>query len=240
MLKFWLTLSLLMLAIAARADEKSVRRLVEAAYPSFKIDSVVKTEFAGLYEVYLGGQIIYTDEQVKFIIAEGRLVEIKSKRDLTTERLDVLNRIDFKTLPLEQAIKVVKGDGSRKIAVFSDVDCPYCKVLERNAFNTLSDITIYTFLYPIDSNHPDATRKSQMIWCAPNRSSAWQDWMLRSELPKIETHCETPLAKIKALATRLNVTSTPTLFFSDGRRLLGAQPLVQIERALEYAKKQEK
>ncbi len=177
----------------AMADEASLKKAVEAAYPKIKVDSVSKTPYAGLYEVFMAGQIIYTDEKMTFLIAEGRLVDPKSKKDLTAERMDELTKIDFSKLPLEQAIKVVKGNGSRKLVVFSDVDCPYCKRLEQNELSNISDVTIYTFLYPIAQLHPDAAAKSKAIWCASNRVKAWEDWIMRNQLPKNAPHCDVPL-----------------------------------------------
>lgn len=221
----------------ALADEMSVKKAVEAAYPKFKVESVSKTPYAGLYEVFMGGQIIYTDEKMTFLIAEGRLVDPKTKKDITGERMEELTKIDFNSLPLEQAIKVVKGNGSRKLVVFSDVDCPYCKRLEQNELTNITDVTIYTFLYPIEQLHPDAASKSKLIWCANNRVKAWEDWIFNNQLPKSAGTCEVPLEKIGQLAKKIGVTSTPTLIFSDGKRMLGAQPYKEIERAMIVAAK---
>ncbi len=216
----------------AVADEVSVKKAVEAAYPKFKVESVTKTPYAGLYEVFMGGQIVYTDEKMSFLIAEGRLVDPKTKKDITGERMEELTKIDFSSLPLEQAIKVVKGNGNRKLVVFSDVDCPYCKRLEQNELSNVTDVTIYTFLYPIEQLHPDAAAKSKLIWCANNRVKAWEDWIFNNQLPKASGTCEVPLEKIGQLARKIGVTSTPTLIFSDGKRMLGAQPYKEIERAM--------
>jgi len=221
----------------AWADEMSGKKAVEAAYPKFKVESVSKTPYAGLYEVFMGGQIIYTDEKMTFLIAEGRLVDPKTKKDITGERMEELTKIDFNSLPLEQAIKVVKGNGSRKLVVFSDVDCPYCKRLEQNELTNITDVTIYTFLYPIEQLHPDAASKSKLIWCANNRVKAWEDWIFNNQLPKSAGTCEVPLEKIGQLAKKIGVTSTPTLIFSDGKRMLGAQPYKEIERAMIAAAK---
>lgn len=223
------------IATYAFADEATVKKAVETAYPKFKVEKVTKTPYAGLYEVFMGGQIIYTDEKMTFLIAEGRLVDPKTKKDITGERLEELTRIDFNTLPLDQAIKVVKGNGSRKLVVFSDVDCPYCKRLERNELANITDVTIYTFLYPIEQLHPDAANKSKLIWCANNRVKAWEDWILRDTLPNAAGNCEVPLEKVGQLARKAGVNSTPTLFFADGKRMLGAQPYKEIERMLHAA-----
>jgi thiol:disulfide interchange protein DsbC len=223
------------LSVAAMADEASLKKAVEAAYPKFKVESVSKTPYLGLYEVFMAGQIIYTDEKMTFLIAEGRLVDPKSKKDLTAERMDELTKIDYAKLPLDQAIKVVKGSGSRKLVVFSDVDCPYCKRLEQNELSNITDVTVYTFLYPIVQLHPDAAAKSKSIWCASNRVKAWDDWIMRNQLPKNAVNCDVPLEKVGDLAKSLDITSTPTLIFADGKRMLGAQPYKEIERALQAA-----
>lgn len=224
-------------ATVVMADEASVKKAVEAAYPKFKVDSVTKTSYAGLYEVFMGGQILYTDEKMTFLIADGHVVDPKSKKDMTGERLEELTKVDFSTLPLDQAIKIVKGNGSRKLVVFSDVDCPYCKRLEQNELVNISDVTIYTFLYPLIQLHPDSANKSKSIWCATNRPKAWEDWILNNQLPKSTGNCEVPLEKVGELARKLGVNSTPTLFFSDGKRMAGAQPYKEIERAMVAAAK---
>ena len=198
---------------------------------------MTKTTFAGLYEVFMGGLIIYTDEKMSFLIAEGVLVDSKTKRNLTSERMEELTKVDFSSLPLDQAIKVVKGNGSRKLVVFSDVDCPYCKRLEQDELSNITDVTIYTFLYPIQQLHPDSANKSKPIWCARNREKARQDWKINAKLPSSVGNCEVPIERIGELAKKIGVTSTPTLFFTDGKRMLGAQPYKEIERALVAAKK---
>lgn len=234
--KYWLLL-LTLLAGMAHADEASLRKAIESAYPKMSVESVVKTPYAGLYEVYMNGQIVYTDEKFSFLIAEGHLVDSKSKKDMTTERLADLSKIDFASLPLEQAIKVVKGNGSRKMAVFSDPDCPFCKRLEQNELSNITDVTIYTFLMPLDQLHPDAANKAKAIWCSADRVKAWQDWVLNGQLPKKSSNCDAPLEKVAVLARKLGVTSTPTIFFADGKRMLGAYPAAEIEKALVPSKR---
>jgi thiol:disulfide interchange protein DsbC len=232
MLKKQWVLLLSLLAGLAHADEASLRKAIENAYPKMTVESILKTPYSGLYEVYMNGQIVYTDEKFSFLIAEGRLVDSKTKRDITTDRLADLSKIDFDRLPFDQAIKVVKGNGSRKMAVFSDVDCPFCKRLEQNELSNITDVTIYTFLMPLDQLHPDAANKSKAIWCAADRTKAWQDWILNNQLPKKSANCDTPLDKVAALAKKLGVTSTPTIFFADGKRMLGAYPAAEIEKTL--------
>jgi thiol:disulfide interchange protein DsbC len=234
-LKKLLLASLIAVSQLAQADEAGLKKAIEAAYPKFKVDSVVKTPYAGLYEVFMGGQILYTDEKFTFLIAEGHLVDPKTKKDITDERLEDLTKVDFNALPLDRAIKIVKGNGSRKLVVFSDVDCPYCKRLEQKELTNVTDVTVYTFLYPIQQLHPDAPAKSKLIWCANDRPKAWQDWILNNKLPTTTGNCDVPLESVGELAKRLGVNSTPTLFFADGRRMLGAQPYQEIEKYLQAA-----
>jgi thiol:disulfide interchange protein DsbC len=234
--KLLMSLMLLLLTAAVHADEATVRKAFQSAYPKMKVESVTKTPYNGLYEVYAGGQLIYTDENFSFFFVEGRLIDVKNKRDVTTERMEELSRIDFNILPLDQAIKVVKGNGSRKIAVFSDPDCPYCKQLEQEGLASITDVTVYTFLFPLE-RHPDAANKARAIWCAPDRSKAWSNWMLKSFLPQVSTACVAPLEKVAALAQKIGVSSTPTLFLADGSRLNGAYPAEDIEKALNLASK---
>jgi thiol:disulfide interchange protein DsbC len=234
--KIMVALALVGVATLVFADETAVRKSVQATYPKTKVESVTKTPYSGLYEVFIDGQIIYTDENFTWFLADGRLVDAKTRKELTSSRLDELTKVDFDALPLDQAIKVVRGNGNRKLAVFSDPDCPFCKKLEQKELLPLNDVTIYTFLYPLEGLHPDSANKSKAIWCAPDRIKAWHDWIFNGQITKGGT-CDTPLDKIAALGRKLGITSTPTLIFADGKRMLGAYPSKDIEKALDAAVK---
>ncbi|HZV60792.1 MAG TPA: DsbC family protein [Methylophilaceae bacterium] len=235
--KFCVALAALMISGAVIANDASLRKAIESAYPKVSVGKITKTPYGGLYEVVVNGQIVYTDEKFSFLIVDGGLIDTKTKKDITRERMDELSRIDFSRLPLEQAVKVVKGSGARKIAVFSDPDCPYCKRLEQQELTKINDVTIYTFLYPLEQLHPDATRKSKAIWCATDRSKAWMDWVMKEQLPKSGSDCETPLQKVADLGRSLGVNSTPTIFLSNGRRIQGAYPADELEKAMNEAGK---
>lgn len=220
---------------AAHADEAGIRKSMEAAYPGVSIKSITKTNYAGLYEVYLDGQIVYTDDKFSFLIAEGRLIDPKTKRNVTEERLEDLTRVDFSKLPLDKAVKVVRGNGSKKVVVFSDPDCPFCKRLEQNELTKINDITVYTFLMPLEKLHPDAATKSKAIWCSSDRGKAWMDWVLKNDLVQNDGKCDVPLAMVADMAAKLGVSSTPTMIFADGRRINGAYPAKEIEKAIARA-----
>lgn len=233
-------LVMLLAGSMAHGDEAAIRKVMQTTFPKLKVSSIAKTPMNGVYEVAVGGHLIYTDENASYFITEGHLWDVKAQRDITAERMDDLSRIDFGSLPLEHAIKVVRGNGSRKIAVFSDPDCPFCKKLEQEGLAGLSDVTIYTFLFPIDKLHPDAVSKSKTIWCAPDRAKAWNNWVFKSYLAQGSTSCSAPLDKIAALAQKVGVESTPTLFFADGLRMRGAYPADEIVQALDNASKKTK
>jgi thiol:disulfide interchange protein DsbC len=224
-----------LLSNSAFADEASLRKAIEATYPKVRVESITKTPYAGMYEVFLDGQIVYTDEKFSFLIAEGRLIEPRTKRNVTAERLEELTKVNFATLPFDQAIKVVKGNGSKKLVIFSDPDCPFCKRLEQNELVNINDTTIYTFLYPLTQLHPDSVNKSKAIWCAPDRAKAWTDWIMNGQLPKGNASCDTPVEKLADLGKKLGISSTPTLIFADGKRMLGAYPATEIEKAISAA-----
>lgn len=221
-----------LIAQAAHADEAAIRKRVQASFPGAEVQSVTKTP-AGLYEIALDDKVFYSDENADYFFI-GNLFDTKTQKNLTEERIQKLTAVKFDTLPLESAIKIVKGNGKRKLAVFSDADCPYCKKLEQELAK-VSDVTIYVLLYPIDSLHPDAASKSKSIWCAPDRVKAWNDWMMKGTLPKNKGNCETPIAKLGELGKKLRVFGTPTLIFADGRRVPGAIPAAQIEKFLNGA-----
>ena len=220
---------LLVSACYAQTDIATVKKAIAEKFPEAGSNiEVTKTTF-GWYEVYAGGRLFYTDEDVNYFFL-GNIVEAKSMSNITAQRLQKLSAIKFESLPLDFAIKTVKGNGKRKVAVFSDPDCPYCKRLEKDLVN-VTDVTIYTFLYPIPSLHPDAARKSKAIWCAPNRQKAWDDYMLRGVLAA-EKSCDSPIDEIQAVGQKYKMNGTPTLVFADGRVVPGAIPTSDMETYL--------
>lgn len=239
-------ISLLLLTLALTssvfADEKSVRKTVEGKLKGIQIESVRKTPFKGIYEIdFEGGRILYVDEKVNFALS-GRLIDVRQAepRDLTSERMGELRAaaekkvppIDFAKLPLDKAIKVVKGNGSRQFAVFSDPDCPYCKKLESELAN-VDNYTMYVFLYPIPQLHPDAVEHSRDIWCAADRVQTWHDVMLKGAQPKAAAKdCQAPLEVIAQLGQGFHFDGTPSLIFANGRRNIGYLPAAELEKAL--------
>lgn len=193
------------------------------------IKDVAKTPIPGLYEVNLGKEIIYSDATGNYLVL-GDMVDTRTRKNLTQARTDEINKVDFASLPLANAVKVVKGNGARKLAVFADPNCGYCKRLE-TTLKGLDNVTVYTFLYPVLS--PDSDVKAKSIWCSADRAKAWQAWMLDHQMPTAGGNCDTSvLEKNLALGQQLNVTGTPTIFLADGRRLPGAVPAEQLDKAL--------
>ncbi len=220
----------------AGAGKQGVGQAFEARFPGAKVDSVSKTPMAGVYELVVdGNQVVYTDEKAEYLLL-GEMVDAQSRKNLTRERVEALMAIRFDTLPLQNAIKVVKGDGSRKLAVFSDPDCPFCRKLEPELAK-LDNVTIYTFPYPLPM-HPDAGRKSKLVWCSQDRAKAWEDLMLRGKLPeKGKTDCANPVDDNVALGQKLRIDGTPAMVFVNGKRAPGYMPAAQIEELLAAAGK---
>jgi thiol:disulfide interchange protein DsbC len=177
--------------------------------------------------------MLYTDGKVNYVIV-GSVYDTATRTNLTEQRMRRMNRVAWDSLPLELAIKKVKGDGSRKLAIFSDADCPYCKRLETE-MKGLDNVTIYTFLFPIDQLHPDSARKSAMIWCSPDRVKAWDEWFDAGKLPDNKGDCATPIAQTALLGQKYSVNATPTLVFADGSITPGALPLDRIEAEMKQA-----
>jgi thiol:disulfide interchange protein DsbC len=206
-----------------QANEKSLKKLIEQQYPDIKIQSIKKTNFNDLYEVYLGNQIIYTDQSFKFLIIEGQLVDPKSKKNITAERLADLQKIAFENLPLDLAIKIKKGIPQKKVAVFSDIDCPFCRKLEKEVLMNLDNVEIYTFIFPL-AIHPEAEQKSLKIWCSDDPAVNWVNFMKTADLPDNNGDCASPIDEIQNFAKKYGIQSTPTIIFEDGKRVSGAIP----------------
>jgi len=215
------------------AETAAVKKGMEQKFPGMEIRQVTKTSYGGLYEVVLPDQIVYTDAKTNFVLI-GQLFDTAAKQNVTEARLRDLNRVPWDSLPFQLALKKVKGTGERKLAVFSDADCPFCAKLEQE-LKTIDNVTIYTFLYPIDQLHPDAARKSKMIWCAPDRQRAWDEFFVSGKLPDNKGDCGDPIAATAALGQKMNVTATPTLVFADGSLVPGALPAQRLEAQFQKA-----
>lgn len=213
----------------ASANEESVRKGVEAFVGAPAVESVARTPYGGLYEVVLkSGELVYTDDKASFIV-DGRVIDAKTRKDVTQARLNQLSAIDFSTLPLDQAVKQVKGNGKRVIATFEDPNCGYCKRLGKELAQ-MNDVTIYTFLYPILS--PDSTTKSRGIWCAKDKAKAWNDWIVSGKTPGSDDCNTAVIDRNVELGHKLKINGTPTIFLADGSRIGGFVPLVELEKAL--------
>src|SRR5690606_25260750 len=223
-----------MSVFAETAQEAAVRKAITPRLgEDAKVESVTKTPYSGLYEVQVNGDVIYTDAKAEYLFV-GRVVDTRTYQDYTKARLDEINKVTFGNLPLELAMKEVKGNGKRVIAVFEDPNCGYCKRFRRT-LEDVDNITVYTFFYNILS--PDSVEKSRNIWCAPDRSKAWTDWMLNSKLPPTApANCSTPHEKVIELGRSMKVTGTPTIIFADGSRIPGAIDAKALEAKLSSIK----
>ena len=213
-------------AVSLAQSPDELQSTLKRLYPGTAFEAVAASPVPGLAEVVMGTNIAYVDPSGRYFLF-GRLVDMHTQRDLTAERIEQLSAIDFGALPLEAAIKTVRGTGRRTLAVFSDPDCPHCRALERSLAE-LHDVTLYTFLYPVETLHPGARAKSIAVWCAPDRAKAWTELMTTGAAPA-NTSCAHPVDRIIALGASLRVQGTPTLFAGDGRRMVGAQSSAELD-----------
>jgi thiol:disulfide interchange protein DsbC len=234
MLKRLAVLALLapILALAQAADpagkltaEAIIKRTLETKMSGVKVEAVAKTPYLGLYEVRLDGEILYTDEKMNYIFS-GNIIDAKTMQNITEKRQRELAAIKWENLPLDAAVKTVRGNGKRTLAVFSDPNCPYCKRFEKDLAK-VDDITIYTFLFPILSQ--DSHEKSKAVWCSADKSKAWSELMLNGTVPTA-ARCDTPIDKNMELGRKYRVTGTPTLIFANGERVPGAISAEQVEK----------
>ncbi len=229
------TLLLLLLSVslahAAETDKTAaaIKDTLQKNYAQLigPVDQVNKSPIPGLYEVVTGDHIFYTDKTAQYLI-DGQLFDLKARRNLTEARARKLFAIDFSQLPLELAVKKVKGNGSRKMAYFTDPNCGYCKKLEHELQN-VTDVTLYLFLYPIFEG---SAEKVQAIWCSEDKVKAWDDLMLNGVQPA-PGKCDVPSTKVLELGRKLNVNGTPALIFANGVINPGYMPAAELNKALD-------
>jgi len=216
------------------ADEEALKKAIQPHFAGHKIESLKKTPYFGLYEVVVGDEVFYTDDKADYFFF-GHVVDAKTRTSMTNERIQEIKaarRVPLDSLPLEFAIKTVKGNGKRQLAIFTDPNCPYCKQLEKELVN-VTNITIYTLLYPVLNGSMEVSKK---IWCSDNQIKAWDDFMLRGVAPSGKD-CETPLEALVKSGRENKVSGTPTLIFADGSIVGGMIPAAVIEEKLESASK---
>ncbi len=225
-----------LISVSAWAEDSvnvapAIAKQIRAAIPSLPIQSLRLSPISGLYEAQVGGQIFYVDKTGKYLISGGHIFDTTARKDLTAERLEQINTVDWSSLPLEQAIVSGDEDGM-PVAVFTDPDCPYCKKLEQKMIG-IKGVKFYTFLFPLRSLHPTAYTKSKAIWCAENQHEALLQVMLGGKsLP--EGTCKNPIDANIALGTKLGITGTPTLIAGDGRKYAGVKNAQQLKAWLNH------
>jgi thiol:disulfide interchange protein DsbC len=230
MLRYLLLLLATLFCLSAYADEAKVKSILEKNYPQIgKVDKVYKAPYLGLYEVVADDQLFYTDEKAQYLI-NGNIYDLKSGRNLTEERSRKLFAVDFNSLPLELAVKRVKGNGERKLAYFTDPNCSYCKKLE-GELKSVDNVTLYRFMYAI---FPGSDERVRNILCTNDPNKTWEDWMLNG-VAAPSGNCATQAEKVMALGKKLHVNGTPTLIFADGLLVPGYMPVANLEKALNSA-----
>ena len=223
-----------LLALAATsgwANEAVIKKALGERLPGFKVDEVRPTPMPGIWEVRTGSELRYTDAAGNYLI-EGEMLDLRAKKNLTEERVAKLTAVEFGNLPLKDAVVWKSGNGKRKIAVFADPNCGYCKRFER-ALQDVKDLTVYTFVIPILG--PDSVEKTRAIVCAKDQTAVWRAWMLDGTAPpKAEGKCDDSVTERNlAFSRRHHINGTPAVLFEDGTRVPGAMSAEQVERKLQ-------
>jgi thiol:disulfide interchange protein DsbC len=232
------TLLALFTTTTVLGNEAAIRQVLRDKFPGIQVQGVQPAPMPGLFEVRIqsgdGPQIIYTDAQARFLI-DGSLIESGSGRNLTQERIQKLSAIDFKQLPLKDAVKIQRGNGKRVLVMFTDPYCPYCRRLEQ-ALLKVDDIAVYVFMYPVI--RPDFADHSRAVWCAPDRAKAWLELAAgeTAKVPSNPVNCSNPVDKVLELGKSLRITGTPTLFFANGERASG-MPIEMLRARLDEVAK---
>jgi thiol:disulfide interchange protein DsbC len=234
LMKATLIAATLAVTFGVAAQEATIRKNLGERIPQLKkIDEITKSPIPGLYEIRVNDtEIFYTDAEGNYLV-QGNLIDTKQRRNLTEERMDKLTAISFDSLPFKDAFTIVRGNGKRRLAVFEDPNCGYCKRFERD-LQKVDNVTIHMFLYPILS--ADSSEKSKHIWCAKDKGKAWQDWMVRDK-PAAVASCDTAaIERNVELGRKYKITGTPTLVFADGTKVPGAIGAAEVEKHLTTAK----
>jgi thiol:disulfide interchange protein DsbC len=219
-------------AQAPAADQaEALRKLLAERFPDLKVQSIRSVPYGNLYEVVTANQLFYTDGQASFMLL-GAIIDTKTMRNITEERMAEMLRVRFDLLPQDLAIKLVRGKGERQVAVFSDPDCPFCKRLEQTLAR-IDNVTVYQYLFPLEHIHPQAQAKARDLWCAEDRTKTWDAYWQKGEVPAAaKADCPYPHEKLMELGRAVNVRGTPMLIFADGRIVSGALPQERLEALL--------
>jgi len=223
-----LVVALAAIGVSAQTPEDNLRKMIESKMPGEKVREIRKTPLPGIFEVAFGNRLFYTDEGLNYLLI-GNIIEAATNRNLTDLRLRQLTSIDVKQLPLAMAIKTVRGDGKRTLYIFSDPLCPFCSQLEQE-LQKVNNVTVYTFLTPVEQMRPGSRNRALEIWCSTDRSRAWDEWMLKQVVPRSKPTCSNPVDQVVKLSDKLGFQVTPTIVFADGAVLSGMVPAAQIEK----------
>jgi thiol:disulfide interchange protein DsbC len=230
-----------LLALPLQAGEAEIRQALKTRFPQIRIDGIQPAPMPGLFEVRFqtrdGPQLLYTDGNANFFFVEGSIIDVKSGRNLTEERLLKLSSIEFSALPLDLAVKIQRGNGKRVLAMFTDPYCPYCRRLEQSLLQ-IDDITVYVFMYPVI--RPDYADHSRAVWCSPDRVKAWLELAANDtpRIPAASANCANPVDKVLELGKALRVTGTPTLYFANGERAGGGMEIGKLRAKLDEIARQ--
>ena len=207
------------------ANVDTVKSNLSKQHPKLNIENIQATDMKGIYSGSMDGQVVYLGEDAQHILV-GSMYRLSDQKNLTQDLVLKQNSIDWKKLPLQDAVKSVRGNGKRQIAIFSDPNCPYCKQLETE-LNKLNDVTIYTFIYPIKNQ---SIAVSKQVFCEKAPALAWSNLISKGIQPSSKKACANPVDRNLSLGKSLGLNGTPAIIFSNGFKVMGSHPAQEIEK----------
>jgi thiol:disulfide interchange protein DsbC len=196
-------------------------------YPRTTFSQVKATPVPGITEVVMGNNVAYVDESGRYFMF-GHLYDMQTQSDLTQVHIDEVQKIDISHLDTNLAFKIVKGDGSRVLYLFSDPECPFCQRLEHVGLDKLTNVSIYVFMMPLESIHQHSRAWATSIWCAKDRAAAWHKTVF-DDKPLPPASCDNPIDKVEKMALAMGINGTPTMFAVDGSKQVGALPTEELD-----------
>lgn len=198
-----------------------------------EVHGVDFSEVPGLFIVDATGKngnrgMLYMDFSKSYIVA-GNFISIADKSNVSQREITRLRRVDLTTIPLTDSLVIGNPGASKKVILFTDPQCPYCKKLHpelKKVVETDPDVVFFIKLMPLVKIHPEAYKISKAILCEKSLQLL-EDSFAGKPVP--EPSCESDAVdRTLKLAQDLGIGSTPTLILPDGRLAPGYRPAEDI------------
>lgn len=212
------------------ADARALAAIAEVN-PELAVDRVGPAPIAGFREVLVGGQTVYVSDDGRYLM-QGSLFDIQARRDLSEDGMAALRRELLAIIPESDRIVFAPDKPVHTVAVFTDVECGYCRRLHREiAEYNRRGIAIEYLAFPRMGPGSEDFRTMISVWCAPDRRKALTDAKNGASVPP--RTCTSPVAMQYDIGLRMGLTGTPMIVTRDGQRLAGYLPPDQLRKTLD-------